>query len=66
MMDEIVQNILNLNKNEQDRLFWMLSDNVDILLKVVPSSTLLAYIASGLTDDNSPIIQAYSAWKNKQ
>ena len=66
MMDEITQNILNLNKNEQARLFQMLSENANILIKVVPSSTLLAYIASGVTDDNSSIIQAYSAWKNKQ
>jgi hypothetical protein len=66
MIDVLTQNILNLEKTEQDRLFRVLTDNVDILIKVIPTAPLLAYIVGGSTDISHEIIQAYDAWKNKQ
>ena len=66
MINIITENILNLNKNDQDQLFTMLVDNIDLLLNVVPNSPLLIYIKTGKPVDNSPIIQAYSAWNNNQ
>jgi hypothetical protein len=66
MIDILTQNILNLSNKEQDSVFKMLTDNANILIKVVPSSSLLAYIISGIPEDNSLITQAYTAWKNKQ
>ena len=65
MANTIEQNALNLNKQEIDCLFKILTDNVDILIKVMPGIPLLDYIATGtIADSNTPIIQAYDAWKN--
>ena len=64
MLDGLTQNILNLNKTEQARVFRMLSDYADILVKEVPNSPLLVGIARGIPVDESPITQAYNAWKH--
>ena len=64
MIDILTQNALELNSSEKDQLFKMLSENAKILLKLVPDSALLKYIASGYTTSNDPLIQAYDAWKN--
>ena len=66
MLDLLEQNILSLSDAEQDTFFKMISNNAHLLIKVVPNSTLLAYIISGTPQDNSAITQAYTAWKNKQ
>jgi hypothetical protein len=64
MLDLLTQNILNLNKTEQAQLFRMLSDHANILIKVVPNSPLLIGIVRGVPVDDSPITQAYNAWKH--
>ena len=64
MIDVLTQNILNLNKTDQARVFRMLTDHADILIKIIPNSPLLAGIASGIPVDDSPITQAYNAWKH--
>jgi hypothetical protein len=65
MANTIEQNALNLNKQEIDCLFKMLTENIDILIKVMPGLPLLDYIANGtIITSSSPIIQAYDAWKN--
>jgi hypothetical protein len=64
MIDILTQNALNLTKAEQAQLFRMLTDYAEILIKIIPNSSLLAYIISGVTDDHSPITQAYDAWKH--
>jgi hypothetical protein len=66
MIDTLAQNILNLSDAEQASLFEIITDHAHLLIKVVPNSTLLAYIISGTPQDNSAITQAYTAWKNKQ
>ena len=63
MIDILTQNALALTKDEQASLFRMLTDYAAILIKIMPNSSLLAYIVSGLPQDNGPIIQAYDAWK---
>ena len=64
MIDVLTQNILNLSKADQARVFRMLTDNADTLLKVVPNTPLLVGIVSGIPVDDSPITQAYNAWKH--
>jgi hypothetical protein len=64
MLDILTQNILNLNKTDQARMFRMLTDNADVLIKVIPNAPLLVYIISGIPVDDSPITQAYTAWKH--
>ena len=65
MANTIEQNVLTLNKQEIDCLFKMLTDNIGILIKVMPGIPLIDYIANGtVTDSNNPIIKAYDAWKN--
>jgi hypothetical protein len=65
MIDILTQNVLNLSKDEQASLFRMLTDYASILIKVMPTAPLLAYIVSGLPVNDDPIIQAYDAWKSK-
>ena len=65
MANTIEQNALNLNKQEIECLFKILTDNIDILIKVMPGVPLLDYIANGtIIASNTPIIRAYDAWKN--
>jgi hypothetical protein len=64
MANTIEQNALNLNKQDLDCLFTLLTDNIDILIKVMPGIPLLDYIANGtIINGNTPLIQAYDAWK---
>jgi hypothetical protein len=63
MIDILTQNALNLTKAEQAQLFRMLTDYAEVLIKIVPNASLLAYIISGVPEDNSAITQAYDAWK---
>lgn len=57
---------MNLNNREQDRLFRLLRDNADILVKVIPNIPLLEYIQTGkINSSKHEIIQAYMAWKIK-
>jgi hypothetical protein len=66
MANTIEQNVLNLNKQELNCLFTLLTDNIDILIKVMPGLPLLDYISTGtIISGNTQIIQAYDAWKNK-
>jgi len=64
MLDVLTQNILNLSKTDQARVFRMLSDNADVLIKIIPNSPLLVGIVRGMPADNSSITQAYYAWKH--
>lgn len=66
MLDALTENILNLNDKDQATLFRMLTDYAEVLIKIVPNAPLLAYIVSGVPEDNSPITQAYTAWKHTQ
>jgi hypothetical protein len=65
MIDTLNQNIQNLSQSEQEQLFKLLSEHAKILIKLIPDAPLLKYIISGYTTNNDPVIQAYSAWKNK-
>ena len=65
-MNTLDQNVMNLDKRDQDRLFRLLTDNADILIKVIPNIPLLEYIQTGTIDSSDhAIIQAYMAWKIK-
>ena len=64
MIDTLTENILNLDKKDQARMFRMLADYADVLIKVIPNTPLLVYIVSGIPVDDSPITQAYTAWKH--
>jgi len=64
MIETLTQNISKLTAIEQSQLFKMLSDNANILIKVIPNAPLLEYIVNGHTDNTNPIIQAYATWKS--
>jgi len=65
-MNTLDQNVINLNKRDQDRLFRLLTDNADLLVKVIPNIPLLEYIQTGkINSSDHEIIQAYMAWKIK-
>jgi hypothetical protein len=43
----------------------MLTDNADILAKLIPNLPLVDYILTGYSPvGNTPLIQAYEVWKN--
>ena len=61
----LAQNIMSLTANERATLFAMLTEQIDILVKVIPEITLLRLIKSGdfAGYEQDPIVQAYLAWK---
>lgn len=63
MIETLTQNISKLTVSEQHQLFRMLTDNANILIKLIPNAPLLEYIVNGNTDNTNPIIQAYAIWK---
>ena len=64
MIETLTQNVSKLTVSEQHQLFKMLTDNANILIKLIPNAPLLEYIVNGQTGNTNPIIQAYVTWKN--
>jgi|APGre2960657373_1045057.scaffolds.fasta_scaffold91421_2 hypothetical protein len=62
------QNILSLSKIEQSKFFEMLTNNIDLLIKVMPDIPLLTLIKMQNFDayQQDELIQAYLAWRNKR
>ena len=62
------QNILSLSKIEQYKFFEMLTNNIDLLIKVMPDMPLLKLIKMQNFNANQQdeLIQAYLAWRNKR
>ena len=62
------QNILSLTKIEQAKFFEMLTNNIDLLIKVMPDMPLLKLIKMQNFDvyQQDELIQAYLAWRNKR
>lgn len=62
------QNILSLSKIEQAKFFEMLTNNIDLLIKVMPDMPLLKLIKMQNFDayQQDELIQAYLAWRNKR
>jgi hypothetical protein len=62
------QNILSLSKIEQSKFFEMLTNNIDLLIKVMPDMPLLKLIKMQNFDayQQDELIQAYLAWRNKR
>jgi len=56
---------MSLTANERATLFAMLTEQVDILIKVIPEITLLRLIKSGnfAGYEQDPLVQAYLVWK---
>lgn len=61
----LAQNIMSLTANERATLFAMLTEQIDILIKVIPEITLLRLIKSGdfAGYEQDPMVQAYLVWK---
>jgi hypothetical protein len=65
--NNLTQNVMQLGKQDRERLFRVLTDHADLLIKVIPNVPLLEYIVTGYTSgsNNSDLIQAYEVWKNQ-
>jgi hypothetical protein len=65
--NNLTQNVMQLSKQDRERLFQVLTDHADLLAKVIPNVPLLEYIATGSTpgSNSSAVIQAYKVWKNQ-
>ena len=61
----LAQNIMSLTANERATLFAILTEQIDILIKVIPEITLLRLIKSGdfAGYEQDPMVQAYLVWK---
>jgi len=61
----LTQNIMSLTANERATLFAILTEQIDILIKVIPEITLLRLIKSGnfAGYEQDPMVQAYLVWK---
>jgi hypothetical protein len=67
---KIDETIMSLNTDERERLFRIVTDNIDIFRKVIPNNPLLAFIAG---DSNTmgeaqahPLVQHLTSWQNTQ
>ncbi len=62
------QNILALSKIEQSKFFEMLTNNIDLLIKVMPDMPFLKLIKMQTFDayQQDELIQVYLAWRNKR
>jgi hypothetical protein len=62
------QNILSLTKIEQAKFFEMLTNNIDLLIKVMPDMPLLKLIKMQNFDayQQDELVQAYLAWRNRR
>jgi protein gp37 len=67
MTGNLTQNVMQLSKQDRERLFQVLTDHADLLAKVIPNVPLLEYIVTGNTVDanNNAVIQAYVIWKTQ-
>jgi hypothetical protein len=66
MSFNLTQNILALDKKEQEKLFEILTENAGLLCKIIPNIDLLESIKNkSFNNTTDPVIQVYLAWKNK-
>jgi len=66
MTHNLNQNILNLSKNEQTKLFELITHNAELFAKLIPNLELLESIKTQTFNHaNDPVVVAYLAWKNK-
>ncbi len=61
--DDIIVNFAKLSSQEKVRLFLMIKQNADVLIKVIPNSPLLNYLATGEGDLSNPVIAAFKQWQ---
>ena len=60
----IGKHILKLSAEEQNRLFRILSDNVDIFNKIMPGNQFLEFIATAKPADADPVVAIFQDWKD--
>jgi hypothetical protein len=73
-MDQTVirvdQTIMTLTKDERERLFRIITDNIDLFRKVMPNNPLLAFIAGDSNHmgeaQEHPLVKHLTAWQSTQ
>ena len=60
----IGRQILNLSTEERDRLFRILSDNVDIFDKIMPGNSFLEFISTKRNVAEDSVSIAFRDWKD--
>jgi hypothetical protein len=64
------QTIMSLTTEERERLFRIVTDNIDLFRKVMPGNPLLAFIAGDSntmgTAQDHPLVQHLTAWQSTQ
>lgn len=61
------QNIRNLTVAEKEKLFTVLTQNIELFKKIIPDSPLLAYIAGEIgvgVISNHPVVQHFDQWNS--
>lgn len=65
-VDKLTKNLDNLNSEELEILFQVLTDNARLLDRIMPGVPLINYILTGKGDTAHALIHAYTVWKDKQ
>jgi hypothetical protein len=73
-MEQIITNvdqtIMSLLPEERERLFRLVTDNIDIFRKIMPGNPLLSFIAGDSntmgTAQDHPMVQHLTAWQSTQ
>jgi hypothetical protein len=64
------QTIMALSPEERERLFRIITDNIDIFRKIIPGNPLLAFIAGDSSTMGEaqahPMVQHLTAWQSTQ
>jgi hypothetical protein len=62
-LDALTNNAVRLTPEEQDQLFTMLTENAQLINKLVPGMPLIEYIVTGTKRTSNPLFYAYETWK---
>jgi hypothetical protein len=64
MYEIISEQITKLTREDQEKLFEILVENIELFEKIIPNSPLLAH-AKGQITLTHPIATAFDSWKSK-
>jgi hypothetical protein len=65
MYQAITEQVINLTSQEQEKLFEILFNNIELFEKLIPNAPLIAH-AKGQVLLDHPIAMAFDAWKAKR
>lgn len=62
-VEKLTENIRRLTDSELQQLFQLLTDNAELLNKVMPEVPLIRHIIEDTGNTDNSLIRAYNNWK---